>query len=103
NPFLYLTYFIIGLTVLAVLAFVIIRFLTENVKVTLISLGIFIVIFLIAFVSAEGEAVQYPSGASISGTGAKWISTGLTMFYILGAGAVVALVASSLKKLTFRN
>lgn len=104
NPFLYLTYFTLGLTVLAVVGFVLRGLVTgENIKGTLISVGAFIVVFLISFFAASGEAITYPNGASISASGAKWMNTGVNLFYILGVVAVIALLVSSMKKLTFRN
>lgn len=103
NPFLTLTYVVMAIAVVAVLIFVVLKFFEGNVKELLISLGAFIVIFLISFVSANGEPISYANGMHISGQGAKWVETGLIMFYILGIVAVLALIFSSVKKITFRN
>lgn len=103
NPFITLTWIVLFLTVLAVLVFVVLRFFEANVKTLLISIGAFVIVFLIAFVVADSSPIQYPNGTGVSGSGNKWIQTGLTMFYILGVVAVVALLVSSVKKLTFRN
>lgn len=104
NPFLYLTYFTLALTVIAVLVFVLLGLFTgENIKGTLIGLGAFALLFVISFLIADGEPITYPNGASISGSGAKWMNTGIYLCYILGVVALVTLLVSSMKKLTFRN
>lgn len=103
NPFLYLTYFVLGLTVVSVLVFVVSRLFTENVKGTLIGIGGFLLIFLIAFFAADSEGYDLPNGTHVSGQLSQWVDTGLIMFYILAVVAVLVLIASSFKKLTFRN
>lgn len=103
NPFITLTWIVLVLTVLAVLVFVFLQLFEGNVKALLISLGAFLVVFLIAFIASDSSPIQYANGSGVSGAGNKWIQTGLTMFYILGILAVAALLVSSLKKLTFRN
>lgn len=104
NPFLYLTYFIFFLTIAAILIFVIARFFGGgNLKELFISLGVFVVIFLISFVMAGGSEITYDTGVHISGSGAKWMNTGLNMTYILGVVAILALLLSSVKKITFKN
>lgn len=104
NPFLYLTYFIFFITIAAILIFVLARFFSGgNLKNLLLSLGIFAVVFLISLVMANGDAVTYENGAHISGSGAKWMNTGLNMTYILGVLAILALVLSSFQKLTFKK
>jgi len=103
DPFLYLTYFILGLVILAVLIFVAMQLFASNVKATLISIGAFILIFIIRYVWADANAISYPNGLHISGTGAKWVDTGLKMFYILAVLAIISMLLSSFKKITFRN
>jgi|SRR5699024_6622444 len=103
NSFLILTWIVIGITVLSVLVFVILRLFTENIKSILISIGAFVAVFLIAYLSANSESYNLPNGTHVSGQLSKWVDTGLYMFYILAIGAVLALLISSLKKLTFRN
>lgn len=104
NPFLYLTYFIFILTIIAILIFVIGKFFGGgNMKNLLIGLGVFVVIWLVSFVIANGDPITYANGSSISGSGAKWMNTGLNMTYILVALAVVALLLSSVQKLTFKK
>ncbi len=104
NPFLYLTYFVFFLTIAAILVFIIARFFGGGkLKNLFISLGVFVVIFLISFVMAGGSAITFDTGVHISGTGAKWMNTGLNMTYILGVVAILALLLSSVKKITYKK
>lgn len=104
NPFLYLTYFIFAVTIIAIVIFILAKFFDgSNLKNLLISLGAFVAVFLVALIFANGDAIQYANGSSISASGAKWMNTGLNMVYILAIVAVVALFLSSVKKLTFKK
>ncbi len=102
NPFLSLTYFIFGLTILAVLVFLVVRLFSGNIKVTLISVGAFLVVFLISYATASDQTSTLPNGTQVSGSMSQWVETGLNMFYILGVVAVLALCYSSVKKLLIR-
>ena len=103
NSFLILTWIVIGIAVLAVLVFVILKLFSGNIKNILISIGAFIAVFLISYVSASSDDYRLPNGTAVSGQLSKWVDTGLYMFYILAVVAVLALLISSVKKLTFRN
>lgn len=103
NPFLILTWIVIGIAVVSVLIFVIANLVSGDIKRILISVGSFVVVFLIAFFAADSTAYQLPNGTHVSGQLSKWVDTGLNMFYILAVVAVLALLISSVKKLTFRN
>lgn len=103
NPFMYLTYITLIVAIVSVLVFVVVRFFTDNMKETLIALGAFVILFLIAYFIAGSEAITYSNGAHISSEGAKWMNTGFNLLFILVILSVIALVASSLRKLTFRK
>lgn len=103
NPFLILTYVTIAIAVVSVLVFVLAGLMGGNIKKTVISLGAFLLVFLIAYFMADSEDYVLPNGTPVSGSVSKWVDTGLVMFYILGVAAVLVLIGSSLKKLTFRN
>ncbi len=102
NSFLILTWVVIGVAVLSVLVFVILKLFSGNIKNILISIGAFIAVFLISYVSASSDDYRLPNGTQVSGQLSKWVDTGLYMFYILAVVAVLTLLISSLKKLTFR-
>jgi|SRR5690625_454781 len=103
NPFLILTWVVFGIAVLSVLIFVFARLFSGNIKSILISIAAFVAVFLIAFISADSQSYELPNGTYVSGQISRWVDTGLYMFYILAVVAVLALIISSMKKLTFRN
>ncbi len=75
-------------------------FISQSIKPMLIGLGLFIVVVLISYGIAEGESVVMPDGDTLSESGSRWISAGLNAFYILGIGAIVAMLLSEAKNLT---
>lgn len=103
NPFLALTWIVIGIAVVSVLIFVIAKLISGDIKRMLISVGAFAAVFLIAFFMADSTAYELPNGMEVSGQLSRWVDTGLYMFYILAIVAVLALLISSVKKLTFTN
>lgn len=103
NPFLLLTYITLGIALVSVLIFVFKGLFEGNVKATLLSIGAFVVVFLIAYLAADSKGFDLPNGTHVSGQLSQWVDTGLIMFYILAVVAILALIVSSAKKLTFRN
>ena len=69
-------------------------------KKTLIYTGGFVVILLVAYIFSSGavEANASEEVKKASESVRKWTSTGLIALYILVAAAVVALIASNVKK-----
>ena len=73
-------------------------------KKTLIYTGGFVVILLVAYIFSSG-AVEANASEEVkkdSESVRKWTSTGLIALYILVAAAVVALIASNVKKALMR-
>ena len=99
DGFLYVAYIIFFITVLFVIFFVIKGIFEGNIKNTLISVGAFLVIVLIAYVLADGTPMQIQD-ETLSASGAKWVDTGLYVFYILAVLAIVAMILSGVKKIT---
>ena len=87
--FLWVAYITGFITLLLVVIFVIRGLATGNVKSTVIPIVAFLVIVLVAYMIA---------GDTLSARGAKWVDTGLILFYITGAIAVVSMVIGSFKK-----
>ena len=73
-------------------------------KKTLIYTGGFVVILLVAYIFSSGavEANASEEVKKASESVRKWTSTGLIALYILVAAAVVALIASNVKKALMR-
>lgn len=99
TPFMYVAYAIFGLCLVAVLGFVIRGLFQGNIKKTLATVGGFLVILLISFMVSEGQETALRDGEVLSEYGSRWVSTGLTMFYILIALSILAILASSVRKL----
>src|SRR5690554_103693 len=96
--FRWLAYITAFITLLLVVIFVIRGLATGNVKSTVIPIVAFLVIVLVAYMIADGTPMQLREGDTLSARGAKWVDTGLILFYITGAIAVVSMVIGSFKK-----
>jgi hypothetical protein len=101
SPDLYLAYIVLGITVFLVLIFTLIGVFKGNIKKTLISVGLFVLVIAISYFALAGD---YGVGRQISDTetlslsGAKWIGAGLYTFYILAIVAVLSMFVSTIKK-----
>ncbi|SRX52852.1 hypothetical protein [Aequorivita sp. CIP111184] len=100
DGFLYVAYITFAITIVFVLFFVIKGIFEGNIKNTLISVGAFLLIGVISYVLADGNAMELQDGSTISASGSKWVGTGLYAFYILAVIAVGAMVFSGIKKVT---
>ena len=99
EPMMWLSYLVMAVTVVLVLFFVIKGLFRGNIKNTLISVGAFVLIVVIAYLVTGGEAITLRDGTTVSASASHWISTGLVVFYILAAIAVGAMVLSGIRKL----
>lgn len=102
NPFMWVSYIILAITILIVLFFSIKEIFTGNVKKTLLSLGGFVLIIVISYAVSSGVETPMRDGEVLSESGSRWVSAGLTMFYILAALAIVAMLLSSVRKILTR-
>lgn len=95
--FLYTAYITMFITLFLVLIFVVKGLFEGNLKRTFIPIAAFLLVVLISYVLADGTPMQLREGDGLSGSGAKWVDTGLFVFYILAAVAILAMVFSSVK------
>jgi len=104
NPMYFIALIILLLVIAIVLIFVLKGVFAGNIKKTLLSVGVFLGIVVISYVMASGsiEGLPLTDGKPITESGSKWVSTGLNTFYILGIGAIAAMVFSGFKKITSR-
>ena len=103
SPFITLAYIVLGLTVVATLVFSIIGVAKGNIKKTLLTIGAFAAIVVISFFSSTGKEIQTDEGV-ISAYASQWISAGLTIFYVLLAISILAIIASGvIKVITSRS
>ncbi|MCM4159453.1 hypothetical protein FHG64_11145 [Antarcticibacterium flavum] len=99
EPMMWLAYIVMAVIIVLVLFFVVKGLFRGNIKNTLISVGAFLLIVVIAYVITGGEAITLRDGTTVSANASHWISTGLVVFYILAAIAVGAMVLSGIRKL----
>lgn len=93
-------FFIIGLAVIVFFSITNTFSSSEILKRTLFILGLFLVVLVVSYVIASGEAVIKNGVQIVSESASKWIDTGLIAFYILAIISALALVFSGFKKLT---
>lgn len=100
DPFMWVAYIVLFVVLLLVAIFVIKGLFRGNIKNTLISVGSFVVVVLIAYLITDGTEMQLKGGDTLSASGSHWVSAGLVTFYILAAIAIGAMILSGIKKLT---
>lgn len=99
DPIMWVAYIVFAITVIIVLIFVIKGLFTGNIKNTLISIGAFVLIVIIAYLVTDGTQLELKDGSTLSASGDHWVGAGLVVFYILAVIAVGAMVLSGVRKL----
>lgn len=94
---MYIAYVTLALVVLLVLIFVLKGLAAGNLKRTLASVGIFLLIVVIAYVMADGVETEMRDGEILSQSGSQWVGTGLNTFYILAIVAIGSMIYSGIK------
>ncbi|MQP25171.1 hypothetical protein GFJ94_08845 [Flavobacterium sp. LMO8] len=91
SPLIYLSYVILLACVVVVLIYVFKNLFSnkENLKKTLIYIGVFFGVVLVSFILADGTEIKSASNEIIaSESTSKWVSTGLNTFYLLALVAI---------------
>lgn len=101
EPMLWIAYITLGITLILVLLFVFVNLFTNTatLKNTLVSVGAFLVVGLIAYFTASGVETQMQDGKMLSASGSKWVGTGLYMFYFLAVIAAGTMLITGIKKM----
>ncbi|MFD2551732.1 hypothetical protein ACFSQP_07890 [Bizionia sediminis] len=102
DPMAYVAYAIMALTIGFVVLFVLKNLVTNTatLKNTLISVGIFAAVLVIAYAVSGGDSMAYYyNGIQASESASQLVGAGLVAFYILIATAAVIMLLSSLKKI----
>lgn len=99
TPMLWLSYLVLGVIILLVLFFVIKGLFRGNIKNTLIAVGAFVLVVVIAYLVTDGAQMELKDGGTLSASASHWVGAGLVTFYILAAIAVGAMVLSGIRKL----
>lgn len=103
DPMAYVAYVILALVLVFVLFFVLKNLFTNTagLKNTLIGVGAFAVVLIIAYVVSGGDAMAYKlqeGGVATEGT-SQLVGAGLVAFYLLLAIAAGAMIFSGAKKI----
>lgn len=99
TPMLWLSYMVLLVVIVLVAFFVIKGLFRGNIKNTLIAVGAFLLIVVIAYFITDGSQIDLKDGGTLSASASHWVSAGLVIFYILAAIAVGAMVLSGIRKL----
>ena len=63
------------------------------------AIGAFLVVLVVAYLFSSGEETPLQDGEFLSASGARWVETGIRMFYFLTIIAVGAMGFGSVRKL----
>lgn len=99
DPYMWIAYLVLLVVVVLVALFVIVGLFRGNIKNTIIAIGSFLLIIVVAYVLADGSARELKDGTMLSASGDHWVGTGLITFYILAGIAIASMVFSGIKKL----
>lgn len=88
EPFIYVAYITLFIAIVLVLVYTLKNLASKDLKKTLISVGSFLAVLLIAFIFADGTPVPLKDGGEVSSFASKMVSTGLNAFYLLALIAV---------------
>jgi hypothetical protein len=102
NVFMYVSYSILAVAVLIVLAFTVLNLVsnTSGLKNTLIGIGAFVVLSLICYFGfANGVESSLKDGSILSANGSKLIGAGLYLFYFLAFIAGGIMLGFGIKKM----
>lgn len=103
DPLAYVAYAIMFLTILFVVFFVLKNLFTNTatLKNTLISVGVFAAVLVLAYVISGGDATPYfYNGVEATSGESQLVGAGIIAFYILIASAAIIMLLSGVKKLT---
>ena len=102
NVFMYVSYAILAIAVLIVLAFTVLNLVsnTSGFKNTLIGTGAFVVLSLLCYFGfANGVESPLKDGNMLSANGSKLIGAGLYLFYFLALIAGLIMLGFGIKKM----
>lgn len=98
--YMYVAYFVLAIVIVLVLIYVLKGVFAGNVKKTLMAVGAFLAVFVIAYVLSTGVETPMKDGEILTEGQSKLVGAGLRMFYILTVIAVGAMAWTGVKKLT---
>jgi len=98
---IYLAQVVLAITVLLSLCFSLKNLASDKQKMigSLKAIGAFLVVLVVAYLFSSGEETPLQDGEFLSASGARWVETGIRMFYFLTVIAVGAMGFGSVRKL----
>lgn len=102
NPMAIIAYIILGLVLVLVVFFILKNLLTNTsgLKNTLIGIGAFAAVLIVAYLVSGGDTKAYISdGLQVSDGTSHMVGAGLIAFYILILSSAVAMLFSGIKKM----
>ena len=96
-----LTYILLAAATIAAIAFPIMHLVAnpKKAKQVGIAIGALMVIYILAYLLASDEVTEEFAKFNVTDTQSKQVGTGLIVFYILAAGAVVSVLYSEVGKM----
>ncbi len=96
---IYIAYAVLGIIIALVLIYTLKGLFSGNVKKTLISLALFLGVFLLAYVLAGGDTMQYfYNGEAASESESRLTGTGIIAFFVFGIAAVLSMVYAGVSR-----
>ncbi|MGA1776317.1 MAG: hypothetical protein ACO39G_04460 [Flavobacteriaceae bacterium] len=104
SPLVSLAIAILVITVVVTVLFSLLNLASsgEKLKKSLIFIGCFLVVLGISYALSTGVETPMKDGEVLSAAGSRWVGTGLRMFYILSALAILSMLLSGAKKILNR-
>jgi len=104
SPLISIAQIILFVSIAATLIFSLLNLFgdTQKLKKALISVGFLVVVVGLAFALSSGEETPLKDGEVLSASGARWVETGIRVFYYLATIAIVAMAYSGVKRLINR-
>jgi len=101
SPLVSLAIAILFITISITLVFSILNLTSSSKKLkkSLIFIGCFIVVTIVAYAASDGVETPMKDGEVLSASGSRWVGTGLRMFYILATLAILSMLFSGAKKI----
>ena len=96
-----LTYILLATAAIAAIAFPIMHLVANPKKAKQAGIGLagLLVVYILAFLLASDEVTEHYSKFNVTDTQSKQVGTGLIVFYILAAGAVISALYTEVGKM----
>ena len=96
-----LTYILLAVAAIAAIAFPVKHLIANPKKAKQVGMGLgaLLVVYILAYLLASDEVTEHYAKFNVTDTQSKQVGTGLILFYILAAGAVISALYSEVGKM----